>query len=199
MDWFEKPDDWAPVVAKARGIARDFDLPFAARSLTDDERVARRTRRIPWWLVGYGLLAALILLLVVGSAGSPGRAILAGAIALPVLGGFGVLVKRAAHDWAGRHGIGDPAITVEIGADGIIVRGADGAYGMRWTEIEAGIIHADEEEETGFAGLSIESPLGRVALCDAHYNDGRAAAALIVRGMHDDHVRREREKVERIG
>ena len=201
MDWFGKTiSGMDPGVAKALALARDWSLPFTARSLTHDERVDQRTSTIPLWLLGYGLFAILILLVVFGSGlgyGGVAGALVATVIAVPMLIGFGFVVQRMAHDWASRPGHRDPGISIEIGADGIVVSGADGVHPLPWREIKASIINADEEEETGFAGLAIECPLGRIELRDSGFNDGRTAAALIVRGMHDDHVRREREKVER--
>ena len=198
MGWFDKPGEMEPAVAQALRLARDWDLPFSARSITRDEQVERRHRTIPLWLIGYAVLAFLLLLMVAGTAGGVVRGFFAVAVALPILVGFGFLVQRAGRDWAARPGIRDPRTSVEIGADGIIVRGDDGAFGMRWFEIKASIRHSDPQEETGFAGLEIDSPLGRIDLCDQHYHDGRTAAALIVRGLHDAYWQREREKVERI-
>ena len=198
MGWFDNPGKMDPAVTQALRLAQNWDLPFSARSVTRAEQVDRRHRTIPLWLIGYGLLALLILLMVAATAGGVGRAIFAVAIALPVLVGFGFLVQRAGRDWASRPGTRDPRNSVEIGADGIIVRGEDAAHGMRWFEIKASIRYSDAEEETGFAGLAIDSPLGRIDLCDRYYHDGRTAAALIVRGLHDAYWQRERDKVERI-
>jgi hypothetical protein len=79
------------------------------------------------------------------------------------------------------------------------VRGAGGDHGLRWHEIEAQVNWLRIKNGVYFVGLWIESALGQVDLREETYRDGRIAAALIVRGKHDDYHARQRAKVERIG
>ena len=198
MGWFDDPDETAPAVEDALKHARSRALPVTASSHTEAVYVAR-FRRIGLIMGAiYFGFAGLILLGLALDGGQESWSILTVAAPFSLLGGLAIYL---AMRWRmRRYGeYRDPGLVVEVGADGIIVRGAGGAHGLRWVEIDAAVNWLQIKGNVYFVGLWVQSPLGQVDLREETYRDGRIAAALIVRGKHDDYHARQRAKVERIG
>jgi len=198
LGWFDDPDESEPAVQDALRIAKGKSLPVAVRSCTRAEYLGRFRKIAMIGLAGYLLFGGIILLGLVLEGGSENRMMVMVVVPLIAIGALFIwLVMRWRMRRSGKYL--DPGIAVEVGADGIIVRGSGGAYGMRWHEIEARPIWVTIKSGIHFIGLWLQSPLGWVQLTEEYYRDGRIAAALIVRGMHDDYHARQKARVERIG
>jgi hypothetical protein len=198
MNWFDNPDETTPALNDALRHAKSRALPVTARSHTAAVYIARHRRLGLILVTVYFALVGAILLAVALDEGEANRSTLMVVAPVSLLGGFGLylLVRWRMR----RHGdYRDPGIEVEVGADGIVVRGAGGAHGLRWHEIEAKLNWLQIKGNVYFVGLWVQSPLGQVDLREETYRDGRIAAALIVQGMHEDHQAREKAKIERIG
>lgn len=198
MGWFDRPDATEPAVEDALRMASGKALPVTARSYTPAEFKGRHAR-IVWVMTGlYAGMVTLILLPVALSDSPADRDALPFAVPVAVIGG---LVIFLAYRWRMRRTAGyrDPGFAVDVGADGIIVRGVGGEFGMRWHEIDARVNWMSIKSGIHFIGLWVESPLGLVDLRDETYRSGRIAAALIVRGMYDAYQAREAARIERIG
>ena len=198
MSWFEDSYEGESAVQHALRIARDKALPVTARSCTRAEYRGRFRKIAIIVSTIYGLFGGAILLGVALDSGQASQMLLpAAALTLAI----GALIILLAICWRMRSGgeYRDPGIAVDVGADGIIVRGAAGNHGMRWHEIEARPTWVTIKSNVHFIGLWVQSPFGWVQLDEQHYQNGHAAAALIVRGIHDDYHARQKARVERIG
>ena len=198
MGWFDDPDESEPAVQHALKIARKKSLPVTARSRTLTEYLGQQ-RKAAYIAIGiFAFFAGGILLGLAFDSGLDSQRMLpwvaAFVLACGLLLYFGLRWKMR-REGAYR----DPGLEVDVGADGIIVRGTAGAYGQRWNEIEAQPMWISIKNGIHFTGLWVQSAHGWVQLTEGHYHKGLAAAALIVRGMHDDFHARQRARVERIG
>jgi hypothetical protein len=198
MGWFDNPDETAPALNDALRHAKSHSPPITTHSHTAAVYIARFRRLALILGAVYFALAGLILLGLAFEGGQQSGSILMVAAPFSLLGGLAIWL---AMRWRmRRHGdYRDPRIEVEVGADGIVVRGAGGAHGLRWHEIEAKLNWLQIKGNVYFVGVWVQSPLGQVDLREETYRDGRTAAALIVHGMHEDHQAREKAKIERIG
>jgi len=162
-----------------------------ARSLTAAEMRLRSWRRIFLYALPFTPLA---LLMVLASRNDNPQERLELAITGLVFLLIGGLVARW---WLRRQAAyRDPRIKVEAGADGIIVTAPDGAQGMRWSEIEAKIVHYQTRGGgLHYCGLWLETPFGMVDLCDERFRNGKTAAAVIIRGKVLAEETRQRAKV----
>ena len=183
-------------------LAEARALPVAAFSLSTD--AVGRTHRMRQRLVAVLAVAGLALFALVVLSGI-GDGINGRGEAVEVISGGLVLAAAAIFlglQWRKRRRLAyrDPQLRVEVGADGLIVTGPDGAYGQRWSEVEANVQWASSRHGgIVFVGLWLQSPLGTVDLRDDRFRDGRAAAAAIVAGMNAARLGAERAKVEQIG
>ena len=198
MGWFDNSDESEPAISHALTIARKKSLPLTARSCTKAEYLGRY-RKFAYITIGiYLLFGGGILIGPMIEGGRENEMVLAFAGPLLIAGLLLIwLVMRWRIRRNGKYQ--DPGLAVDVGADGIIVRGAGGDHGMRWHEIEARPIWISIKSGIHFTGLWVQSPLGWVQLSDEFYRQGLAAAALIVRGMHDDYHARQKARIERIG
>lgn len=197
MSWFDKPDETAPAVEDALTLARRSALPVTARSHTKAFYAARYRKFGLIFGAVYSVLAGLILLGLLLDGGQD-SAVLTIVAPSSLIGGVAVHLAIRWH--MRRHGdYRDPGIAVDVGADGIVARGAGGDRRLRWQEIEASVNWLKIKGSVYFVGLWLQSPLGPVDLREESYRGGRLAAALIVQGMQEAYHARQRAKVERIG
>ena len=189
MGWLDATDDDL-AVEKAIKLANRARLPVVARSLTGAEMRFRNWRLVVLGGLGFALFALLMAAL---SARAPFQEQAEMATFVLVLAVVCFLVARW---WLRRHAAyRDPRITIEVGADGIIVTAPDGAQGMRWSEIEAEIVHYRTRQGLYYRGISLESPFGTIDLRDARYRHGRTAASVIIRGKVLAEETRQRAKI----
>jgi hypothetical protein len=200
MGWFDTPDESEPAAQHALRVARkkSLSLPMTVRSRTQAEFLGFH-RRHAWFLAAiYIVLVGGIIIGLALDGGQQSRDILK--VAAPFSALCGLLLVALFWWKLQRHrDYRDPGLAIDIGADGIIVRGAGGDYGMRWHEIDVQFNWMRVKNGIYFIGLWLQSPLGLVDLKDETYRHGRNAAALIVRGLHDAYHARQRAKIERIG
>lgn len=197
MGWFDNPRECEPAIEHAVKIARNKKLPITARSRTLAELNRFHGRLALFLGAVYVCLIGGLLLSVALDSGQASRSILIVAAPIAVAGGLLIpLLARWRRQKNAKYR--DPGIEVQVGADGIIVSGAGGDYGIRWHEIDAQLNWITVKHGTAFVGTWLHSPLGLIDLREETYRNGRSAAALIVRGMHDDYWRTERDKVERV-
>ncbi len=176
MGWLDATDDDL-AVEKAMKQANRTALPITARSLTATEMQFRTWRLIILGGVAFALFALLMAMM---SADDPFHSKVQMATFVLTSAVIGFLVARW---WLGRQAAyRDPRIKVEAGADGIIVTAAGGAQGMRWSEIEAQIVHYRTRNSFHYCGIRLQSPFGTVDLRDERYRNGKAAASVIIRG-----------------
>lgn len=199
MGWFYKEDE-AHLAAQAGVKLADKKavLPLTARSHTPVEFAAVARRRIFLLWSVYIFLAGGTLVGLALDKGNESRIILTYAGPLVLAGA--VLIYAGMRWRARRDGVyRDPGISVEVGADGIVLRNGEGAYGQSWLEIVAHVNWSSDRRGLHFHGLWLDGPVGRVDLRDECYRNGRIAAGAIARGMIGAHDEAAREKVERIG
>ena len=197
MGWFDNPRECEPAIDHALKIARNRKLPITARSRTLAE-LNRFHGRLALFLGAlYVFLIGGLLLSVALDSGQQSRWILA--VAAPIAVAGGLLIPLLAL-WRRRKNAKyrDPGITVQVGADGIIASRAGDDYGIRWHEIDAQLNWVTVKHGVAFVGMWLQSPLGQIELKEETYRNGRSAAALIVRGMHDAYWQNERKRVERV-
>jgi hypothetical protein len=198
LGWFDHTDESEPAVQHALRIARDKALPATARSCTRAEFLGRFRKLAIIAGTIYGLIGGGILLGLALDSGQESRGLLVMAASMLAIGALVIwLVIRWRFKRSSAYR--DPEIAIDVGADGIIVRAAGGNHGMRWHEIEARPTWVKIKSNVHFIGLQVQSPFGPVQLDEQHYQNGHVAAALIVRGIHDDYHARQKARVERIG
>jgi hypothetical protein len=198
LGWFDDPDEGEPAVQHALRIASDKAPPVMARSCTRAEYLGRFRKIAIIVSTIYALIGGLILLGLALDSGQASRGLLAVAASMLAIG---ALIIWLAIRWRMRRSgdYRDPGIAVDVGGDGIIVRGPGGNHGIRWQEIEARPTWVTIKSNVHFIGLWVQSPFGAVQLDEQRYQNGHIAAALIVRGIHEDYHARQKAKVERIG
>ena len=189
MGWLDATDDDL-AVEKAMKIANRTSLPVIARSLTPAEVQLRSWRRIGLYALPFTPLA-LLMILAIRNDNSRER------LELAITGLIFLLIGGLVARWWLRRegGYRDPQITVEVGADGVVVTSPGGVQGMRWGEIEAEVVHYRSRSGFTYCGIRMESPFGTIDLRDDRYRDGREAASVIVRGKVLAEETRQRAKI----
>lgn len=162
---------------QALDLAATLTLPVTARSLTAAE-IARIDRRYLPIILGIFIAAALPILAIFAVAGASGPgsvAIMAAAIAL--LGTILWLIARGRA--AGRRDYVDPQITVEVGADKLILRAPGRTEEIDFAGMEAKVNFVRIRGNSYFLGLILGTPLGELQLDDLWFEHGREAAAAL--------------------
>lgn len=145
-------------------IAGRNPLPVMARSLTKPEHI--RAERSAWSLL-LGVPALLLFLF-------PFYALLDGdvGLALALWAAAWWLKWRAGRDYA------DPRIAVEATDEGLAFRAPGRFEQLAWADAAERITEVKRRGDY-FDGLALDSPIGPLALDNAHFKKGRTTAAAV--------------------
>lgn len=167
---------------QAIALAGTLALPVSARSLPA-EHVRSKGCALRVIVVLLALVAVAVLGAVLVGAGSveePRRTI----IIVAVLGFAAIVGSSLVKGWRSRRAdYVDPMLVIEAGPEGVTISGPNGRHSLRYGEVRARIDAMSFKQSVRFVGVKMEGPAGTIVLNDALFENGRAVAAAIVRGM----------------
>ena len=152
--------------------------PATARSRTREEARHRAGATGRFLLRAYAVLMALSL---AAAAFTDGLETLQ--IGVPIAAFFGFAAwfgLRLIPDHNAKYV--DPQLILEVTEAGVTLHGKDQVHEIGWDALDAEPIANREIRSPVFAGLSLETPLGRLRLDEERFDGGYLAAALIVAG-----------------
>jgi hypothetical protein len=167
-------------LGKALGLeAGDVPLPVSARSLTRAEVRARDWREIRWLVPAYLFLLLAALATVALADTIPGRVrwlpllFAAGAVALAVFAW-----TRMRRRWRYE----DPKIAVDVAEDSLTLTSAGDTVVKSYDDLNVvRIVTVAPRKSLYFAGVVLDTELGRIVLGDPAFAGGNAAAGAILR------------------
>ena len=173
--------------AQALELAQGLRLPVSARSRPTGEMRSKGCL-LNLIVIFIGMVVAVVLAAVLAGLGGGMR----GTIGLVLVVAVAIIALSAVRKGlqSGFTGYIDPELTIEAGSAGVTFKGPAGSRAVGYGPIEAEILSMAVRHSVRFIGVRIESPFGPLKLDDAHFVNGRTAAAAIVLG-----VKRARGKV----
>lgn len=166
---------------QALELAATLTLPVTARSLTAAEIARIDGRYVPIILcIFFAFALPLLAIFAVASGSGPGSVMIVAGVMALIAALLWLIARRRAR---ARADYLDPAIVIEIGAEGITLRAPGRIETLDYTEAKAGINYVRMRGATHFLGMALESPLGPLRLEDPSFKPGRTAAAALAGRM----------------
>ena len=179
--FFEPVEARASALARARAEGRR--LPSAARSRPTGEMRSKGCV-LNVLILFLGLVVAAVLAAVLAGLGGGMRGTI-GLVLVVLVGLFAIdSIRRGLK--AGFSSYVDPELTIEAGSTGVTFKAPGGSRILAYDQVQAEIAALSVRHSVRFVGLKLQSPLGLIKLDDAHFVNGRAAAAAIVARMRRD-------------
>ncbi len=173
----------ARAAAQALELAQGLALPVSARSRPTGEMRSKGCV-LNVLIIFIGLVVAAVLAAVLAGLGGGLRGTIG--LVLVVLVGLVAIDSIRRGLKAGFSSYVDPELTIEAGSTGVTFKAPGGSRILAYDQVQAEIAAMAVRTSVRFVGLTLKSPLGPIKLDDAHFVNGRAAAAAIVARMRRD-------------